>query len=157
MSNHIFYGTLLFSSLIFGTIMGAYFCTMEYRILKALPLITADCICPACGHKLSVLHQIPILSYFLLHGKCHYCHASISPRYPITEAVFLLFYTLTFCIFRQSPLIYLIAWYLFMLIALIIKGHKHISALMRGIIIISLYHTVISALYLVIYQANCIQ
>lgn len=43
--------------------------------------------CPHCGHSISALENIPVISYLLLRGKCKKCHAPISPRYPIVEAI----------------------------------------------------------------------
>lgn len=44
--------------------------------------------CPACGHRISPLENIPIISYLLiLKGKCAGCSAPISARYPIIEAL----------------------------------------------------------------------
>ena len=43
--------------------------------------------CPSCGHKISALENIPILSYLWLQGKCAACETRISPRYPIVEAI----------------------------------------------------------------------
>ena len=41
--------------------------------------------CPACGHKITALENIPIISWLLLKGKCSECGTSISVRYPIIE------------------------------------------------------------------------
>ncbi|HYC47945.1 MAG TPA: A24 family peptidase [Burkholderiales bacterium] len=43
--------------------------------------------CPACGHKIGALENVPILSYVALGGKCAACGARISIRYPIIEAL----------------------------------------------------------------------
>jgi leader peptidase (prepilin peptidase) / N-methyltransferase len=43
--------------------------------------------CPACGHPIGALENIPILSYLMLRGKCRGCGAPISMRYPVVEAV----------------------------------------------------------------------
>lgn len=43
--------------------------------------------CPLCGHQLSALENIPLLSYLALRGKCSKCGSPISMRYPIVEAV----------------------------------------------------------------------
>lgn len=44
--------------------------------------------CPACGHQITALENIPLISYLLiLKGKCSGCGARISPRYPIIEAI----------------------------------------------------------------------
>ena len=42
--------------------------------------------CPSCGHQITVLENIPIVSYLILRGKCSKCAAPISPRYPVVEA-----------------------------------------------------------------------
>lgn len=41
--------------------------------------------CPACGHQITALENIPVLSYIFLKGKCSSCGLSISARYPIIE------------------------------------------------------------------------
>ena len=43
--------------------------------------------CPHCGHTISALENIPIVSYFVLRGRCRHCLASISCRYPLVEIV----------------------------------------------------------------------
>jgi leader peptidase (prepilin peptidase)/N-methyltransferase len=43
--------------------------------------------CPHCGHKISAWENIPIISYLALRGRCKGCKASISMRYPLTEAL----------------------------------------------------------------------
>lgn len=44
--------------------------------------------CPDCGHQITALENIPLLSYLLiLKGKCSGCGRQISPRYPIVEAI----------------------------------------------------------------------
>jgi leader peptidase (prepilin peptidase) / N-methyltransferase len=43
--------------------------------------------CPACGHAIGALENVPLISYFALRGKCAGCKARISPRYPLVEAL----------------------------------------------------------------------
>lgn len=43
--------------------------------------------CPHCGHQISALENIPVLSYLWLRGKCRQCKAPISTRYPLVEMV----------------------------------------------------------------------
>ena len=50
-------------------------------------LIMPRSACPHCGHHISALENIPVISYLFLRGKCAGCAASISPRYPIVEAL----------------------------------------------------------------------
>jgi leader peptidase (prepilin peptidase)/N-methyltransferase len=53
---------------------------------ETLTLVRPRSRCPACGHPISALENIPILSWILLLGKCSACRAPISPRYPLVEA-----------------------------------------------------------------------
>jgi leader peptidase (prepilin peptidase)/N-methyltransferase len=41
--------------------------------------------CPGCGHEITALENIPVLSWLILRGKCSACHAAISARYPMIE------------------------------------------------------------------------
>ena len=53
----------------------------------ALTLARPRSRCPSCGHQITALENIPIISYALLRGRCSSCGTSISPRYPVVEAV----------------------------------------------------------------------
>ncbi|MCH8959452.1 MAG: prepilin peptidase [Proteobacteria bacterium] len=48
-------------------------------------LLTPGSTCPSCGHRITALQNIPILSYLWLRGKCAACATRISPRYPAVE------------------------------------------------------------------------
>ncbi|MCF5903164.1 MULTISPECIES: prepilin peptidase [Aeromonas] len=41
--------------------------------------------CPHCGHAITALENIPLLSWIWLKGRCHDCQAPISARYPLVE------------------------------------------------------------------------
>lgn len=58
--------------------------------IKALPvfnLAIPGSGCPQCGHKISVLENIPIISYLFLRGQCSGCRARIPFSYPLVEAL----------------------------------------------------------------------
>ncbi len=50
-------------------------------------LATPRSTCPHCGHQITALENIPIISYLFLRGKCSDCGAKISLRYPIVEFI----------------------------------------------------------------------
>lgn len=41
--------------------------------------------CPHCGHAITAVENIPLLSWLWLKGRCRECQAPISPRYPLVE------------------------------------------------------------------------
>jgi leader peptidase (prepilin peptidase)/N-methyltransferase len=43
--------------------------------------------CPACGHRITALENVPLLSYLWLRGKCAACGVAIGVRYPVVEAL----------------------------------------------------------------------
>lgn len=50
-------------------------------------LIVPRSACPKCGHMITALENIPIISYLFLKGKCRKCGTPISMRYPFVEAL----------------------------------------------------------------------
>jgi leader peptidase (prepilin peptidase)/N-methyltransferase len=50
-------------------------------------LVTPRSACPSCGHMITPLENIPVLSYLWLRGRCSACAAAISARYPVVELV----------------------------------------------------------------------
>jgi leader peptidase (prepilin peptidase)/N-methyltransferase len=41
--------------------------------------------CPQCGHQITALENIPLLSWLWLRGRCSSCRTPISARYPLVE------------------------------------------------------------------------
>jgi leader peptidase (prepilin peptidase)/N-methyltransferase len=50
-----------------------------------LNLIVPRSRCPACGHGITAIENVPLLSYLALRGKCSACGARISFKYPLVE------------------------------------------------------------------------
>ncbi len=48
-------------------------------------LATPRSRCPHCGHLITALENVPVVSYLVLRGRCRHCGAAISKRYPIVE------------------------------------------------------------------------
>jgi leader peptidase (prepilin peptidase)/N-methyltransferase len=41
--------------------------------------------CPQCGHQITALENVPLLSWLWLRGRCSACSTPISARYPLVE------------------------------------------------------------------------
>lgn len=54
-------------------------------VQEPLSLATPRSRCPHCGHAISAIENVPVISWLVLRGKCSACKASISPRYPLVE------------------------------------------------------------------------
>ena len=149
-----FYYLILFlCTSVFGCVMGAYFGTVDYRVRHDEPLITADGYCPACRHRLPLLHQIPILSWIVLKGRCRFCSEPIPVRYPLIEGGFLLFYGVSFLLLWRHPLVLAAAWYLFFTLLLLLRCQGHYRSALKGWSIFAGYHLLFSALLLILLSA----
>ena len=59
----------------------------ELPTTEPLTLATPRSRCPHCGHGITAMENIPVISWLVLRGKCSSCKAPISIRYPLVEAV----------------------------------------------------------------------
>jgi leader peptidase (prepilin peptidase)/N-methyltransferase len=70
----------------FGAIIGSFLNVCIYRIPRGISVARpARSFCPNCKNLIPSYQNIPILTWFLLRGKCAHCHEPISPRYVIVE------------------------------------------------------------------------
>lgn len=58
-----------------------------YRTPRGISFVKGRSFCPGCGHELSFLDMIPVAGWFLLKGRCRYCKAKVSFRYPAVETL----------------------------------------------------------------------
>lgn len=66
----------------------AELCNSEPSATEALSLAKPRSRCPSCGHQITAIENIPLISYLLiLKGRCSGCGSPISPRYPVVEAL----------------------------------------------------------------------
>lgn len=69
---------------------------LETKDSRNLSILNGRSVCPNCGHKLAWYDLIPVLSWALLKGHCHYCKKSISIQYPLVELALALVFTLSY-------------------------------------------------------------
>lgn len=77
---------LLFIFLI-GLCIGSFLNVVISRAFSNESIIFPNSKCPLCQNPLKWYHNIPILSYLLLKGKCAFCDEKISLQYPIVELI----------------------------------------------------------------------
>ena len=75
----------LFFVFILGLIFGSFANVLIYRIPKKISILYPNSFCPYCFSPIKWYDNIPILSYFLLSGKCRTCSEKISLVYPVVE------------------------------------------------------------------------
>lgn len=91
---------------IFGLIFGSFLNVVIYRVPLHQSISYPPSHCPKCNHQLSWFHNIPILSYLFLGGKCAYCKDKISPQYILVEISNCLLWLLCVYIFWDMNVVY---------------------------------------------------
>jgi leader peptidase (prepilin peptidase) / N-methyltransferase len=71
----------------FGAILGSFLNACVFRLPRGVSMITPPSACPRCGTPIRWHDNVPVLGWLLLHGRCRSCRESISPRYPVVEAL----------------------------------------------------------------------
>jgi len=74
------------------------------RLRKDINILSpARSFCPSCNHQLCWYENIPVLSWFILGGKCAECKTAISFRYPVLELFTAIIALLCLQVFGLSP------------------------------------------------------
>ena len=68
-----------------GLVIGSFLNVVILRTVSEESIVFPASKCPKCQTPLKWYHNIPVLSYIFLRGKCAFCHEHISLQYPIVE------------------------------------------------------------------------
>lgn len=72
-------------ALIAGLAIGSFLNVVIYRLPRGESVVKPRSRCPKCGHQISGIENVPVLSWLALRGKCRECGDPISIRYPAIE------------------------------------------------------------------------
>lgn len=75
-------------AIMFGAVMGSFLNCAAWRIVHGESFLKGRSHCPACGHELTAIELIPVLSWVIQRGRCRFCGQPVSIRYPLTELAF---------------------------------------------------------------------
>jgi len=82
----------LIVALVFGTVIGSFLNVVAWRVPRGESIIRPGSRCPSCGKPIKFFDNIPVLSWFILGGKCRSCGAGFSLRYAVVELITGLFF-----------------------------------------------------------------
>ena len=71
---------------VLGLVIGSFLNVVVYRVPAGIPL-TRESRCPHCDTAINPWHNVPVLGWLALGGRCASCRAPISVRYPLVEAL----------------------------------------------------------------------
>lgn len=78
---------LVAGAAILGALIGSFANVLIYRVPRRESIAFPASHCPQCNHEIRKRHNIPIVGWLILRGRCADCGARISPRYPLVEAI----------------------------------------------------------------------
>lgn len=96
------YGILLVSIFVLGASIGSFLNVVAYRLPAGISLLSPPSRCPSCFKRLKFYDNVPVLGWLWLRGRCRYCRATISSRYPWVEFLSGLLYIALFLRFGWS-------------------------------------------------------
>ena len=69
-----------------GLAIGSFLNVVIHRVPRDESLVRPGSHCPSCGCAVRPRHNVPVLGWLMLRGRCADCKAPISARYPLVEA-----------------------------------------------------------------------
>ena len=72
---------------VLGLVVGSFLNVVAHRVPGGNSIVRPPSACPHCQTPILPRDNVPVLSWFLLRGKCRSCSEPISIRYPIVEAL----------------------------------------------------------------------
>lgn len=70
-----------------GAAIGSFLNVVVYRLPAGKSIVQPGSHCPSCGQPIRWFDNLPVVSWFILRGRCRDCRARISLRYPLVEAI----------------------------------------------------------------------
>lgn len=68
-----------------GLVIGSFLNVVIHRVPARMSLSHPGSRCPTCDHPIRARHNVPVLGWLVLRGKCADCRTPISIRYPLVE------------------------------------------------------------------------
>jgi len=72
---------------VFGLAIGSFLTVVIYRVPAGESVVSPPSRCPACRTPIRSRHNVPVLGWLMLRGRCADCARPISARYPLVETV----------------------------------------------------------------------
>lgn len=79
--------------IVLGLIFGSFITALTYRLPRGIGIAKGRSACPSCGATLTPKDLVPVFSWVMHGGKCGHCGARVSWRYPATELLMVLFFS----------------------------------------------------------------
>jgi leader peptidase (prepilin peptidase)/N-methyltransferase len=79
---------------VLGGCVGSFLTVVWDRLGTGEGIVVPRSRCPECDHEIRWYHNLPIIGWFLLRGRCYDCGARIPLKHPLVEALFAVLFIL---------------------------------------------------------------
>lgn len=86
-----------------GLCVGSFLNVVAYRLPRGESVVRPPSACPHCGVEIRARHNVPVVGWLVLRGRCHTCTEPISARYPLVEAATGLLFAVAAWRFADDP------------------------------------------------------
>ncbi len=126
---------------LFGLIIGSFLNVYILRLNTGKDT-KGRSACDACGHKLSALELIPLLSYLFLKGRCKVCQTRIYAQHPIVELTTAVLFLIIYHFIKSPALIILILYFILASLSVVITVYDFKHKLIDPKVLLYFYITV---------------
>ncbi len=92
----------ILAAVIFGAIVGSFLNVCIFRIPLKRSIVYPGSHCFSCHKPIAWYDNVPLLSFFILKGRCRHCHVRLSWQYPIVEYLSALLFVVFYLSFGLS-------------------------------------------------------
>lgn len=132
----VFYLIIFF---IIGLYMGSFYTVVGLRLPKGQNFVFSRSKCDECGHVLSLIDMVPILSYLLLRGKCKYCKEKIDPLSTYVELFTGILFAVSYYSFSFTPQLFIALGIVSLLIIVLVSDLTYLIIPDELIVFFSVY------------------
>lgn len=108
---------LIAAAALLGLAVGSFLNVVIHRVPRGESIVSPSSQCPGCSTTIRARHNVPLVSWLVLRGRCADCREPISIRYPAVEAATALLFVATTLDLASLHLLAALPAYLFFVAA----------------------------------------
>ena len=89
---------------VLGAVVGSFLNVVIHRLPRGESIVSPGSQCPHCGHAIRPWHNVPVIAWLWLRGRCRDCRTRIPVRYPLVEAATAVLFALIAQRFGPTPM-----------------------------------------------------